>query len=521
MKWWIKVLGAQIKDLGTSLAVMEYNSPIFCINSTQRRKTVVYREKINAITQKTTFLQSLSQDCFIGIPEVLYNNAYSNTDKPIKIYGPKMLTEYVGLLNLGDRKIYRKYVTYDLIRKDSSKIIDVDKKVKVIPIVSGNHISYIIHPYPNKPKFKINKAKELNLTINDIKMLTTGKSIRLPNGKIIEPSEMHETAVKHPAILTVYCNSLIQAKDLINNDTLRKYIANTSIEDKIYLIYHSVSSEVLLNPMYLDYLKEFGNSVVHIVDCRGIIDDVYPKLFNQYYTQILYECNSRIFPHFIGTDSILDIKLKDQVLNEFSKRGLNMNTPMIGAGYSMSSNDIIKPVFCNDDSIPIYMPNDVRKNIEENPELKEIHNICEKIKPIKQFKNEPFVVFLGTSGNQVTKSRSSSSIYINIPGILRNDNIDPRKYPEIFRKSFGILADCGHGTYGQIMDHFSNIETIETVIRNLKVIFISHSHSDHCFGLGQLLEASDKILLKYYDKSNISEVINEEKLYLIVPDLMI
>ena len=40
-----------------------------------------------------------------------------------------------------------------------------------------------------------------------------------------------------------------------------------------------------------------------------------------------------------------------------------------------------------------------------------------------------------------------------------------------------MLLDCGEGSYGQIVNHYG--EDTADVIRQLKMIFISHLHADH------------------------------------------
>jgi ribonuclease Z len=49
-----------------------------------------------------------------------------------------------------------------------------------------------------------------------------------------------------------------------------------------------------------------------------------------------------------------------------------------------------------------------------------------------------------------------------------------------------ILLDCGIGCFAQIRSHYGR-NGVENVLRNLKVIWISHYHIDHCQGLVQML----------------------------------
>lgn len=45
-----------------------------------------------------------------------------------------------------------------------------------------------------------------------------------------------------------------------------------------------------------------------------------------------------------------------------------------------------------------------------------------------------------------------------------------------------MLLDCGEGTFGQFVRHFSETEELLKVLKNLKLVYISHLHADHHIG---------------------------------------
>ena len=104
---------------------------------------------------------------------------------------------------------------------------------------------------------------------------------------------------------------------------------------------------------------------------------------------------------------------------------------------------------------------------------------------------DPEIVFLGTNSSQPTNVRNVSSIFVNMP-------------------SFGMLMDCGEGTYFQLLSHFGS-EKIDGVLLNLKIIYISHFHLDHCMGITEILLERNKILKK------MSKNIENHKVFLVVP----
>ena len=100
-----------------------------------------------------------------------------------------------------------------------------------------------------------------------------------------------------------------------------------------------------------------------------------------------------------------------------------------------------------------------------------------------KYHNEPYIVFLGTASIS-TILNGCAWIYLDIPG---NNNVMCNTLN--FDNSKGILLDCGDGTYGQMCDHFGN--DIGIILRKLSMIYITHAHSDHCFGLMKILSERD------------------------------
>ncbi|KRZ68070.1 Ribonuclease Z, mitochondrial [Trichinella papuae] len=80
----------------------------------------------------------------------------------------------------------------------------------------------------------------------------------------------------------------------------------------------------------------------------------------------------------------------------------------------------------------------------------------------------PAVTFLGTSSASPVKTRNVSALLIHL---------DDRST---------VLCDCGESTYSQACLRYG-VEGIEPLLRSVKLIFISHMHGDHFFGLPTFL----------------------------------
>ncbi|CAH0701401.1 unnamed protein product [Spodoptera exigua] len=85
-------------------------------------------------------------------------------------------------------------------------------------------------------------------------------------------------------------------------------------------------------------------------------------------------------------------------------------------------------------------------------------------------KEYPKVVFLGTGSCIPSKTRNTSAIVLQI---------DENK---------SILLDCGEGTFGQLV-RFYGPKKVNSFLRTLKAIYISHLHADHHIGLIGVIQA--------------------------------
>jgi ribonuclease Z len=63
----------------------------------------------------------------------------------------------------------------------------------------------------------------------------------------------------------------------------------------------------------------------------------------------------------------------------------------------------------------------------------------------------------------------------------------------VFKGKGAVLMDCGESCYGQLFDHFGSKEAVSKVIEKTRVVFISHKHGDHLYGLYKFLTERDKL----------------------------
>lgn len=80
--------------------------------------------------------------------------------------------------------------------------------------------------------------------------------------------------------------------------------------------------------------------------------------------------------------------------------------------------------------------------------------------------------------------------------------------------------DCSEGSFGQLYDHFNDIQTIQNLLANLKCIFITHMHGDHHLGTLKMLSERDKALCELFSPEEIEKQKSKFKIYVIIPYFM-
>ncbi|XP_035458364.2 uncharacterized protein LOC118281764 isoform X4 [Spodoptera frugiperda] len=115
-------------------------------------------------------------------------------------------------------------------------------------------------------------------------------------------------------------------------------------------------------------------------------------------------------------------------------------------------------------------------------------------------KEYPKVVFLGTGSCIPSKTRNTSAIVLHI---------DENK---------SILLDCGEGTFGQLV-RFYGPKKVNSFLRTLKAIYISHLHADHHIGLIGVIQARREALHEL--NAGSEHPIPAPPLYLLAPGQII
>uniref|UniRef100_A0A6B2KYN5 ribonuclease Z n=1 Tax=Arcella intermedia TaxID=1963864 RepID=A0A6B2KYN5_9EUKA len=317
---------------------------------------------------------------------------------------------------------------------------------------------YAFHGPPIAGKFDATKANELGIKGADRGKLAKGESVKAPNGTIIHPSDVISPAQPGPIILIIHCPTFQHLEGLIENKTFLKYQKKGTYASLLKIVYHFTPNPILYTDKYSHWTHLFEDSVEHVIINKEVTSK--PILFKSWAENHLKlsSIDSEIFPfpYFSDTPSQVDFtKLPNktrigEILSSFT---LCPNT-----GWDMSS--CFKPTDIK--AITANLPKEVAEAFAQFKTEREKF----KLEIHKHYDDTNFV-FLGTVAAIPSKYRNVTANLITVP-------------------EYGnILLDCGEGTLGQIYRLYGN--DFETILKNVKLVFISHIHADHHLGLVRVL----------------------------------
>lgn len=108
--------------------------------------------------------------------------------------------------------------------------------------------------------------------------LVRGETITLNDGRLIHPSECVDPTTPGPIIISITCPSRVHLVQLISSPIWAKYQisrdheekkTNTSERvDKVCCIIHFTPIDIVADPRYVSWMRDFGNDTSHImVNC--------------------------------------------------------------------------------------------------------------------------------------------------------------------------------------------------------------------------------------------------------------
>lgn len=413
------------------------------------------------------------------------------------------------------------------------------KRIKNEPNTESTVYAYYFQPFRSRRKLEKAKCVAMGVPLSIlespvVRTLIDGKDLTLPNGRVLTPEETTSPALPPKNFLILDCPSFDFLDAFLCNEelfaTLRKTeYANKALLPGLSLVVHFIPEGMFTSTKYQEFVQKLEKSVQasseltntpelvqHLVidgtGCSPPGVGLYSQnvllhhFFDAQAHPLLYDLHD---PHMITARN----KLKTEPLSPFAtvvyaesqlKYHIRPHEGFIKPAYP----DLDQTKLIGDAFDPTYMSREEAEseidkmrttirtvfNRTSGSNLNMDHTSgCED--PLSQTTNlsspntnplsvgghrlseddYPEITFLGTGSSNPNK-------YRNISGILLR--LNPHDY---------IMLDCGEGTLNQLYLLYGPEKTDE-ILKNLRLVLISHMHADHHGGLFSICLARAKLL---------------------------
>jgi len=332
-------------------------------------------------------------------------------------------------------------------------------------------ISYIIRNHPQRSRFMPGKAKELNVKEGPLwSQLSNGFTVQSIDGQDVTPDMVLQPGKQGGGFAIIDLPTLDYVESLIARSEWRTANIMEGVGAMIWIL----GPGVTIDPRLCKFQKDMSD-LEHIVsspdccpDTLALESAVIPVLRHNY-------VDSKMFPKLAtlpfgpqhldskpSTGSTTDLPGK----NVPAQRGLTLSLePKLELEYGK----IVPPLDLQ------KLESETREEIESITRL-----VSEPLSELSSTNNlewqndvpygETEILTLGTGSSKPSTHRNVSGTLVRVPGCG------------------SYLLDAGEGTMGTLKRMYSASE-LDAVLKDLKMIWISHMHADHHLGLTSVLKA--------------------------------
>ncbi|TAQ87848.1 hypothetical protein B7494_g3807 [Chlorociboria aeruginascens] len=292
---------------------------------------------------------------------------------------------------------------------------------------SKSSLCYIIKNHPQRGKFDPNAAIKLGVRPGPLfRALTLGQSVTIEDGTVVTPDQVLAPGKEGSGIAIIELPDITYIAPLIAREEWTAKTIMNGIGAIVWILGPGVVGDVRLQQFMQDHAR-----LKHVVSSQDCCSN-YLALESAASAAIrLHMLDSDRFP--IPEDEIFEYLDTTSVVKKTSKEVINLARE--------ARNEILSPEY-------LAQLDELQKDI-----------------PSKDAE----IITLGTGSSLPSKYRNVSATLLRVPGYGN------------------YLFDCGENTLGQMKRVFG--EELPSVLRDLKVIWISHLHADHHLGIVAVIRA--------------------------------
>jgi ribonuclease Z len=360
-------------------------------------------------------------------------------------------------------------------------------------------VCYACHAADVPGKFDVKLADALGVPAKMRSLLVKGQSITLDNGSVVQPSQCVHPSTPGRIMLVVHGANQSVVDALVQHPAFNKYQLGGHFAQQVAVIIHMTPGPFIAQPAYQQWMASFGSQAEHLVvnadHCsRPIVfnsstanqlrlNSLHPIIFrpasetqtpSMALPQLFASAASSAAPsNDISPPSALRITAAKPLmkfhLSPISAVGLDVTE--VSPDMDLAS---VMAAFSEEKNPKFHA---------HRAELRAHYNAhttaCLKANPTGR--SPPYyVVFLGTGAALPSKYRNVSSTFVKLES-------QPYEPAGSARSKGSFLLDAGEGTFGQLSRHYVDRAQLNSILRDLRAIFISHMHADHHLGVMRIL----------------------------------
>lgn len=378
---------------------------------------------------------------------------------------------------------------------------------------SEEALSYIVRNHDIRGKFDPNKAQELKVRKGpDYAALTRGQNVQSEDGKTITPDMVLGPPRRGKAIAIIDLPTADYVENLINRPEWKSPAIAPHLEAFIWILGPGVGEHPRLRAFVASMSK-----CKHIVSSTDYCPNYLAlhgvagssirlaRLKGDNYSVPVHDNVTLPQP---GTPTAGSKKTIEAIKNspfEPAERGLVID---VEPNFALNRNEVV-PLFN-----PAKMVQRIPRSVDQR--MKAIRHRLKKPSFQKELEElrkdlpgaDVEIITLGTGSSLPSKYRNVSATLVNVPG-------------------YGYyLLDCGENTLGQLKRVYEP-DQLREVLRNLRLIWISHLHADHHLGTVSVIKA-------WYNENyggqtpstndvetDLTKILQEKRLFVVSDEMMI
>jgi ribonuclease Z len=340
-------------------------------------------------------------------------------------------------------------------------------------------ISYIIGTWPRRGKFLRQKAEELGVPKGkQFGLLAGGQSITLQDGRVITPEMVLEETRPARSVAIIDLPGTEYVKPLVEREEWK----SLSIAENLKAVIWILGSDVAENKELKKFMESHSN-LEHIIASPDVCPNelAFESSASSAIRLAQLDITNFPIPNFDNRTvpqssfrSFSDGSTTQLASNQIARRGLRV---IMEPEFEIRT-DRLAPQFDalqqlgETDQEYVHLAHSALSSMGQEPNFTEIEGWKATL-PDPGSNVE--IITLGTGSALPSKYRNVSATLICVPG-------------------FGnYLLDCGENTLGQLQRTFKP-QDLREVLKNLRMIWISHLHADHHLGTVSVIKAWHEVV---------------------------